>query len=187
MTSKELEEHVSTLLLKMGFSNVRRVGGSGDRGVDIVGDRSIDRFGSVLHYAVQCKCYTPDIKIGSREVRIFYSDLRDLHGADRGIFMTTSSFTEEAQEVAKRLKITLVDGNELQRLGAEYGLISETQEHARTEADVHKEGQHSGVALGMMRLEALTSKAYRYCSHCGTVNLGAQPFFCMKCGQRIQD
>ncbi len=119
LSPHEFEQRIAELLARMGYSNVVRQGGSGDRAVDITAQRK-DEFGRVLRYAVQCKRYEPTSHVGSTEMQVFCSMLTRVHGSDRGVFVTTSSFTSEAAEIAQRFAVTLVDGKLLEELFAQY-------------------------------------------------------------------
>jgi restriction system protein len=115
----EFEQKVAELLIRMGYSNVDRVGGAGDRAVDITAQRK-DEFGQVLRYAVQCKRYDPSSHVGSEEMQVFCSMISRVHGSDRGIYVTTASFTAEAAEIARKFAVTLVDGRLLEELLVQY-------------------------------------------------------------------
>lgn len=104
----------------MGYSDVTRTGGAGDRAVDIIAHRK-DELGQVVRYAVQCKRYNPSSKVGSPEMQVFCSMIGTVHGAERGIFFTTSSFTDEAGAIAEKFGVTLVDGKLLQELLTQHG------------------------------------------------------------------
>ena len=65
-------------------------------------------------------------QIGDREIRNFSGSL-DPHGATRGVFITTSRFSESAKRTAddaarNNKTILLIDGPKLVRLMIEYGV-----------------------------------------------------------------
>lgn len=99
------ERRVADYMREVGFSAVRVVGGSSDRGVDI---RARADSGNVL---VQCKRYTSK-NVGVKDVREFLGCLTD-HGSPRGIFVTTAAFTPSAIELANSHAIELWDGKDL--------------------------------------------------------------------------
>ena len=116
------EELVVELLVKMGYGSGRRVGRSGDGGID--GVLNQDRLGLEKVY-VQAKRWNAGT-IGEREIRNFSGSL-DPHGATKGVFITTSRFSESAKrtaaEVARNNKtILLIDGPKLANLMIEYGV-----------------------------------------------------------------
>ncbi len=116
---RAFEQKVAQLLMRMGYANVTRVGGSGDRAADVIAQRK-DEFGRMLRYIVQCKTYDSSSRMGSKEMQVFCSMMDNVHRADRGIYVTTSSFTPEAVEIARKFNVTLVDGKLLQELLTEY-------------------------------------------------------------------
>ena len=106
------ETLVLDLLHAMGYgtsrSALKRVGGSGDSGID--GIISLDRLGLEKVY-VQAKRWQNTV--GRPEVQAFYGALAGQH-ATKGVFITTSSYTSQAIEFAASVeKIVLVDGAQL--------------------------------------------------------------------------
>ena len=111
LTPAEFAEAVAAVLARTGYRDLRRVGGAGDLGADLVGR---DRNGrSVI---VQCKRYAPGSRVGSPAVQSFIGMQTTHHRAERGLFVTTSGFTGPAVALARRHGITLIDGAELSRL-----------------------------------------------------------------------
>ncbi len=111
LTPTAFEETVADLLRALGYCDVRRVGGAGDLGADLVGH---DRDGHSI--VVQCKRYAPGSRVGSPAIQAFIGMVTVHHLADRGLFVTTSDFTAPAVELARRHRVTLIDGRELTRL-----------------------------------------------------------------------
>lgn len=112
------ERLVVQLLIAMGYGGSaieagKALGKSGDGGVDGVIDQ--DALGLDRIY-VQAKRYT-DNKVSSGEIRDFFGSL-DRFKANKGLFVTTSSFSPAAKETAEMLskRIVLIDGNLLCRL-----------------------------------------------------------------------
>lgn len=106
------ETIVLDLLHRMGYganrSDLQRVGGSGDGGID--GIISLDRLGFEKVY-VQAKRW--QASVGSPELQAFYGALAGQR-ARKGVFITTSSFTAQAVAFAKSVEgIVLIDGNRL--------------------------------------------------------------------------
>jgi restriction system protein len=118
------EELVVKLLLKMGYGGSRQeagqaVGRSGDGGID--GVINEDRLGLDSIY-VQAKRWQGPV--GEPDIRNFLGALVG-RGASKGVFITTSSFSEPAKQfVARSLqqRIVLVDGERLAELMIEHGL-----------------------------------------------------------------
>jgi restriction system protein len=111
LTPTEFEEAIAQSLRDRGYRQVERCGGAGDLGVDITA-----RDPNGLSIAVQCKRYTPGRRVASREIQLFIGMLTTEHKADRGVYVTTSSFTDPARALGKRHGIKLVDGRELARI-----------------------------------------------------------------------
>jgi restriction system protein len=114
-----LERLIVALLLAMGYGGStedagRAIGGSGDDGVDGVIDQ--DPLGLDRVY-VQAKRYQPGNNIGPGAIRDFFGSL-DMHKATKGLFVTTSGFSQQARETATKLgkRIVLVDGPEFAQL-----------------------------------------------------------------------
>ena len=112
------ERLVVQLLIGMGYGGSaieagKALGKSGDGGVDGVIDQ--DALGLDRIY-VQAKRYT-DAKVSSGEIRDFFGSL-DRFKANKGLFVTTSSFSPAARETADMLskRIVLIDGLLLTRL-----------------------------------------------------------------------
>jgi restriction system protein len=107
-----LEQSVLDVLVAMGYGGVeqraRRIGGSGDGGVDGVIDQ--DPLGLARIY-VQAKRYASDNIVGRPQVQGFVGAL---HGqqANQGVFITTRSFSREAIDYARTVNasVILIDG-----------------------------------------------------------------------------
>lgn len=108
----EFEDFVGDLLEITGqYSDVRRIGGAGDQGADLV---ARDRFGRP--FIVQCKRYAGH-NVGAREMRDFLG-ARGIYGADECMFVTTSKFTDAARASMAhvRASVFLLDGTHLVQL-----------------------------------------------------------------------
>ena len=109
------------LLTELGLKQLRAVGQAGDRGIDVEGHLRINSVVS-FRVGVQCKLYADGNKITPRQVREFQGALGPF---DRGIFVTTSVFTQQAEEQASApgyKPIDLIDGERLIELLREYRL-----------------------------------------------------------------
>ena len=111
------EKLVVDVLVKMGYGGSRReagkaIGGSGDGGID--GIINEDRLGLDNIY-IQAKRW--EGVVGRPEIQKFAGALQG-YRSKKGIFITTSSFTKEAQEYVSRIdsKIVLIDGDRLASL-----------------------------------------------------------------------
>jgi len=119
-----LEHAVLRLLVAMGYGGVeqraRRIGGSGDGGVDGVIDQ--DALGLARIY-VQAKRYAADNVVGRPQIQGFVGALHG-HQANQGVFITTSTFSREAGEYARSVNasVVLIDGARLADLMTKYGV-----------------------------------------------------------------
>lgn len=116
------EQLVVELLSKMGYGKGRRVGHSGDQGID--GILNQDTLGLEKIY-IQAKRYT-STSVGEPEIRNFAGSLIN-QGATKGVFITTSTVNSAARETAQNISmgnqfIRLIDGTELSRLMIEHGV-----------------------------------------------------------------
>ncbi len=109
------ERLVQRLLRESGFVQVQVTGKSGDGGIDGVGIARINGFLS-FHVLFQCKRYQGSV--GASQVRDFRGAMQGR--TDKGLLITTGSFTREAMREATRdgaPPIDLIDGEQLvQRL-----------------------------------------------------------------------
>jgi restriction system protein len=113
------------LLVKMGYGGSRpdaaaQLGRSGDGGVDDVINE--DRLGLDRVY-LQAKRYSEGNVVGRPEIQKFLGSLAGM-GATKGVFVTTSRFSQEAIEFAIHLtqRIILIDGQRLAELMMEHGV-----------------------------------------------------------------
>lgn len=114
------ERLAQRLLRESGFIQVQVTGKSGDGGIDGVGIARINGFLS-FHVLFQCKRYQGSVSA---------SQIRDFRGAmqgrtDKGLFITTGTFTRDAIKEATRdgaPPIDLIDGEQLVQRLKELGL-----------------------------------------------------------------
>jgi restriction system protein len=104
------EKVVRDLLQKMGYGEpTGHRGGSGDGGID--GMIRQDQLGLDQVY-LQAKRYKPGNVVGPEVVQAFIGALVN-QGAQKGVLMTTSSFSAQARTTAKQsgnLRLVLIDG-----------------------------------------------------------------------------
>lgn len=120
LTPNAFERLIQRILREKGFTQVEVKGRSGDGGIDGIGIAKINGILS-FHIIFQCKRYKG--KVGSK-------DIRDFRGAmvgrtDKGLFITTGSFTRDAIAEASRdgaPVIDLIDGDLLSEKLKELGL-----------------------------------------------------------------
>lgn len=129
LTPDQFEVLVLDVLLAMGYGASRRsltrTGGSGDGGID--GIITLDRLGLEKVY-IQAKRWAPGNNVGRPELQGFYGALA-IRKANKGVFITTSTFTTPAVEYAAQVSdgIVLVDGEMLTQLMIEFGVGVSTQ------------------------------------------------------------
>lgn len=108
LTPREFEQLVGKILRQNGIRDIQHVGGSGDLGVDLIGfDMHRNRI------VVQCKRYAPGKSINSPDIQKFIGMMNVQHLAQKGIFVTTTTFTQPATDLAARHNILLIDGSKL--------------------------------------------------------------------------
>jgi restriction system protein len=135
------EALIVDLLLAMGYGGSHenaalRLGKSGDGGIDGIVDE--DRLGLDRIY-VQAKRYAVDSPIGRPAIQGFVGSLVGF-GASKGVFVTTSSFSQHAKDYAAGLqqRIILIDGRRLAELMIEFGVgvrVSRTVQVKRLDDD----------------------------------------------------
>lgn len=124
LTPTEFEDLSVEYLRSKRFSDVCRVGQAGDLGVDIRCNDPQGRF-----VVAQCKRYRADRTIGSPDIQRFFGMV--VHaGASRGIFITTSDYTQPARNLSRDRDIELVNGSQI---GAFYREKIRRQEEAERE------------------------------------------------------
>ncbi|MDQ6868425.1 MAG: restriction endonuclease [Pseudomonadota bacterium] len=139
------EQVVVDLLVAMGYGGSHRnaakqLGRSGDGGVDGVIDE--DRLGLDRVY-VQAKRYAPNSSVGRPDVQGFVGSLVGL-GATKGVFVTTSAFSQNAIDYALHLaqRVILIDGHRLADLMIEHNVgvrVSRAIEFKRVDEDFFSE------------------------------------------------
>lgn len=135
------EQLIVKLLVAMGYGGSveqagTHLGKSGDGGVD--GVINEDKLGLDLIY-IQAKRYAPENSIGRPEIQKFAGSLIGM-GANKGVFVTTSSFSNHAHEYADNVpqRIILIDGEKLTSLMLEYSVgvrVNQTIDMKRIDED----------------------------------------------------
>lgn len=111
ITAKGFEELSARLLRHIGFENVKVTGKSGDNGIDGEGFLLINRFVRTK-VMFQCKRYQNTVQV--KEIRDFRGAIQGR--AERGIFLTTGTFTKGAKEEASRENATAIELVDIDRL-----------------------------------------------------------------------
>lgn len=117
------ERLVIDLLIKMGYGGTRKdagqaIGKSGDEGID--GIIKEDRLGLDAIYIQAKRWGNP---VSRPEIQKFVGALQG-QKAKKGIFITTSTFTHEAEDYIKKIenKIILIDGDMLTKLMIDHNI-----------------------------------------------------------------
>jgi HJR/Mrr/RecB family endonuclease len=97
-------EKMAVELFQMAGHSAKRTGSTGDHGIDVVVNSKKGE-----KWVVQCKRWRG--YVGEPVVRDFYGAMQH-EKADRGIIITTGTYSKAAQEWAKGKPIVLMDGNE---------------------------------------------------------------------------
>jgi Restriction endonuclease len=140
---KFFEKLVIDLLLKMGYGGSEKemaevVGKSGDEGID--GTIKEDKLGLDVVY-IQAKRW--EGPVGRPEIQKFVGALAGKK-AKKGVFFTTSTFTDEAKDYVSHLeqKVVLIDGNKLADLMIKYNVgvsVERVIEIKRIDSDYFEE------------------------------------------------
>ncbi|OFZ38179.1 MAG: hypothetical protein A3D92_09515 [Bacteroidetes bacterium RIFCSPHIGHO2_02_FULL_44_7] len=119
------EEIVGVLLTAMGYGRFEPTPGSGDDGID--GIVYQDKLGLDKIF-FQAKRYAEGNPVPATAVRDFVGTL-DLHGVSKGIFITTSRFPKDTNDILKRTQknIILIDGTRLANLMIEFNVGVSTE------------------------------------------------------------
>src|SRR5574341_279185 len=132
------EQVVLDLLIAMGYGGSRQaaahaVGGSGDGGID--GIINEDKLGLDVVY-VQAKRW--DGNVGRPQIQAFAGSLEGVR-ARKGVFITTSAFTQDALDYVKQIekKIVLINGRELAQLMIDHNVgVSEVAIYSTKRIDL---------------------------------------------------
>ncbi len=102
----EFEEIIKLILQKEGYTDVFRIGGAGDRGVDIIARDKNNPNKKVLF---QCKRWVANVD--STPIQRLHS-MKTMYGDEisRAVCVTTSGYTKEAKIIANSTNVELIDG-----------------------------------------------------------------------------
>ena len=121
------------LLREAGLENLKRTGGSGDGGIDGVGDLRV----SLVSFPVFFQAKRWKGNVGPHEVRDFRGAMSGR--GEKGVLITTGSFSNAAEEEARRdgsPPVNLIDGEDLCDLLKEYGLGVEVTARVKEEVEI---------------------------------------------------
>ena len=125
------ENLIIKLLVAMGYSNNtdegwEHTGKTGDDGIDGVINQDVLGVDKIY---IQAKRYADNHSVTAGDLRNFIGAL-DMCRAVKGVFVTTSSFTNDAKNTVKKASknIVLIDGNQLTQLMIKYSVGCKTKE-----------------------------------------------------------
>jgi restriction system protein len=133
MQADAFERLCQRILRESGFIEVRVTGRSGDGGIDGIGLLRLQR---VVSFQVLFQCKKWQGSVGPKEIRDFRGAM--VGRSDKGLFLTTGSFSRGAQEEATRdgaPPIDLIDGERLAELLKELRLGVRTEMIEKVEVD----------------------------------------------------
>lgn len=101
----EFEEYCANLFRHLGYS-AWTTPATNDGGYDI------ELYGSNGHGIAECKCFTPSNKVGRPALQKLVG-ANQVIGANRLVFITTSSFSKEALDYADQTGVECINGTQL--------------------------------------------------------------------------
>lgn len=136
MPAESFERLCQRLLRESGFIQVEITGRSGDGGID---GRGVVKLGQIISFHVHFQCKRYRDSISSPLIRDFRGAM--VGRADKGIFITTGSFTRDARQEALRdgaPPLDLVDGDDLVKMLKTFRLGVAVRERIVEEVSVDK-------------------------------------------------
>ncbi len=112
MDPYDFERFVADLWERMGWST-ELSSASADEGVDVVARKSTPYDQTVL---IQAKRYGPTTTVGSPDIQQYASLKHQYDGVDKVLVITTNEFTGQALDLAGRLNVKTIDGEQLAEL-----------------------------------------------------------------------
>lgn len=132
MTGIEFESFVKNLLQKLGYQNVQTTKASGDEGVDIIA------YSNRKKIAIQCKRYNN--KVTNSAIQEVFSG-KHFYNCQEAYVITNWYFTQNAINLAKKLKVKLIDRKSLFDLveQSKGNSLQEHKEYQQSKGNSHKE------------------------------------------------
>ncbi len=119
MDPYEFEHFVADLWERMGWET-EVSSASMDEGVDVVARKSHPYDQLTL---IQAKRYGPNTTVGSPDIQQYASLGQQYNGVDKVVIVTTNEFTGQARDLAGRLNVKLINGDDLVSLLVEYDAL----------------------------------------------------------------
>jgi HJR/Mrr/RecB family endonuclease len=115
MSPSQFENVVAEIYEKQGYK-VTVTGGSHDRGIDIIAEKSVGEAREKV--AIQCK--HQKVVVGRPILQQLWGVVADDHSITRGDLVTSSGFSAEAKDFAKGKRLTLINRKALSLLAREF-------------------------------------------------------------------
>lgn len=112
LTGNEFEHFIADMWERQGM-DTKVTAASGDRGIDIVAEKSVPYPEKTL---IQTKRYSEGTAVTSEEIQQYHSTRDQRENVDKVIVVTTSRFTEPALELAHDLNVKCIDRGDLAEL-----------------------------------------------------------------------
>ena len=114
----EFEGLVGELMRYQGYPNVRVIGGSHDKGIDIVSTRNTSN--GTVRAVAQCKRYHGNV--GVEIARDFFGAIKNDETIKEGLLVTTGEVTPECWQFCQSNGIRPISGIELAKYVQQFGL-----------------------------------------------------------------
>ncbi|GAB7090262.1 hypothetical protein JCM18237_05330 [Halorubrum luteum] len=109
MDAYDFEHFVADIWERLGWKTEVSAEAA-DKGVDVIARKQRPYEQTTL---IQAKRYGPNTTVGSPEVQQYASLKNQYSGVDKVVIVTTNEFTGQARELADRLNVKLVNGDDL--------------------------------------------------------------------------
>lgn len=103
------EEYICKLYKQLGYTHSYTTPKSGDFGADVIAENKCEKI------AIQVKRYGSKNSTGSKAVQEVLA-AKSYYGATRCAVLTTSYFTKQAKQLAKKCRVELIDRTDLKHM-----------------------------------------------------------------------
>lgn len=151
------EQFVADLWRARGW-NTRVTNDGSDRGVDVIATKT-EPFQQ--KQVIQAKRYSSDNPVGSPQIQQ-YASLRQQEDADSVIVVTSGRFTEQAEKLARQLKVKLVDADSLYSIMESEELNTVVSEYISTDdlgTESHSEPTYTDTTSSETSLSSDTAES----------------------------
>ncbi len=119
MDAYDFEHFVGDLWERMGWQTEVSTA-TADKGVDVIARKSSPYEQTLV---IQAKRYGPNTTVGSPEVQQYASLRHQYDGVDKVLLVTTNRYTNQGKELAERLNVKCINGDELVQLILEHDAL----------------------------------------------------------------